>query len=62
MMFQRRGPFISQREYALALRYAGQSRHSRDREEARWHRPQAPDAFGQPGKPKETELCKSDIR
>src|SRR5260370_39035429 len=34
MMFQRR-PFISQREKALALRDAGQSRHRRDPEAAR---------------------------
>jgi len=46
MMFQRR-PFFSQRERALALRDAGQSRYHRDREGARKRRHQEPDAFGQ---------------
>jgi hypothetical protein len=50
MMFQRR-PFISQREKALALRDTGQSRHRRDPEAARQHRPKKPGAFGYTRKP-----------
>jgi cell wall-associated NlpC family hydrolase len=49
-MFQRR-PLISQREKALALRNAGQSRHRRDHEEARTHWPTEPDAFEHTQKP-----------
>jgi hypothetical protein len=50
MMFQRR-PLFSQRENTLALRDAGQSRHRRDHEGARGHRPKTPDAFGQAREP-----------
>ena len=49
MLIQHQG-FVSQREEALSLRYAGQSHHRRDHEAARGYRPPEPGAFRQVSK------------